>query len=58
LSIKAKETDKWNKETVFENLESVSNFFEEGAIGYSPNRTCFNGLELKAQLEVSFQKVL
>lgn len=48
LSIKAKETTTWNKESVFENLECVSNFFENGAVGYSPAKTGFDGLELKA----------
>lgn len=43
LSIKAKETDVWNTESVFENLDSVSDFFEQGAIGYSPNKNDFDG---------------
>jgi hypothetical protein len=47
LSIKAKETNSWNKESVFENLASVSEFFERGAIGYSPSKRQFEGLELK-----------
>ncbi|MFK7783536.1 MAG: DUF2071 domain-containing protein, partial [Crocinitomicaceae bacterium] len=47
LSIKASETDKWNSESVFENLYSVSNFFENGSVGYSPDKTDFDGLELK-----------
>ncbi|NEN25236.1 hypothetical protein G3O08_17200 [Cryomorpha ignava] len=48
LSIIAKETDKWNNESVFENLEHVSKFFENGSIGYSPYNMDFDGLELKA----------
>ncbi|WP_299157718.1 DUF2071 domain-containing protein [uncultured Tenacibaculum sp.] len=48
LSIKAKETDNWNKESVFKNLQHVSNFFEDGSIGYSPDKNNFDGLELKA----------
>lgn len=47
LSIIAKETDKWNNESVFENLEHVSKFFENGSIGYSPTNMDFDGLELK-----------
>ncbi len=48
LSIKAKETKIWNKESVFENLQCVSVFFENGSIGYSPSKNNFDGLELKA----------
>jgi len=48
LFIKAKETDTWNKESVFENLECVSNFFKDGSIGYSPHKNNFDGLELKS----------
>lgn len=49
LSIKAKEAKKWNDESVFENLECVSEFFEKGSIGYSPDKNDFEGLELKTQ---------
>jgi len=50
LSIQAKETTEWNKESVFENLDCVSEFFENGSVGYSPkeNNLNFDGLELKA----------
>lgn len=48
LSIKAKETNIWNKESVFKNLQSVSDFFENGSVGYSPDKNDFDGLELKA----------
>lgn len=48
LSIEANETDKWNQESVFEDLNCVSDFFENGSIGYSPNKHNFDGLELKA----------
>lgn len=48
LSIIAKETETWNNESVFENLECVSNFFEKGSVGYSPGANDFDGLELKA----------
>ncbi|MBQ0732770.1 DUF2071 domain-containing protein [Aquimarina celericrescens] len=47
LSIKAKETKDWNEESVFENLNCVSDFFENGSIGYSPHKNEFDGLELK-----------
>ena len=47
LSIKAKETDEWNNESVFEDLRCVSDFFKNGSIGYSPDKNTFDGLELK-----------
>ena len=58
LSIKASETDTWNTESIFENLECVSDFFEKGSVGYSPNKNSFDGLELKAKnWEVSVLEV-
>ncbi len=49
LSIKAKETTKWNTGSVFDSLECASDFFENGAVGYSPNKIgeTFDGLELR-----------
>ena len=47
LSIQAKETDDWNEESVFEDLASASTFFENGSVGYSPDKLDFDGLELK-----------
>ena len=49
LSIKAKETDQWNNESVFDDLSCVSDFFERGSIGYSPGKKDFDGLELRAK---------
>lgn len=49
LSIKAKETKKWNTESVFKDLNGVSNFFKNGSIGYSPDKNDFDGLELKTE---------
>jgi len=48
LSIKAKETTTWNTKSIFDNLEAVSSFFENGSMGYSPNENSFDGLRLKA----------
>jgi hypothetical protein len=48
LSIEAKETKEWNRESVFENIECVSKFFKNGSVGYSPGKNEFDGLELKA----------
>ena len=48
LSIRAKETNTWNKDSVFENLSCLSDFFEDGSIGYSPSKENeYDGLELK-----------
>lgn len=47
LSIKAKETEQWNQESVFDDLNSVSCFFENGSIGYSPDKQQYEGLQLK-----------
>jgi hypothetical protein len=49
LSVEAGETEDWNKRSVFKNLKSASDFFENGAIGYSPNKIVdvYDGLELK-----------
>ena len=49
LAIKAKETDNWNNESVFEDLHCASDFFEKGSLGYSPDRNDFDGLELRTQ---------
>lgn len=58
LSIKAKTTNDWNDESIFENLEDVSKFFENGSIGYSPNKKGYDGLQLKThQWKVSLLEV-
>lgn len=49
LSIEATETTDWNTESIFEDIECASDFFENGAVGYSPRKIgeTFDGLELK-----------
>lgn len=49
LSIKASETTEWNKDSIFESLNCASDFFEKGAVGYSPDKIGenYDGLELK-----------
>ena len=49
LSIKARETTKWNQNSMFKNLEHVSAFFEQGSVGYSAtkNNDNFDGLKLE-----------
>jgi hypothetical protein len=47
ISIDCEKTEKLNPNSIFENLENASNFFEAGAIGYSPNGNKYDGLKLK-----------
>lgn len=48
ISIDAKETLVFNENSIFENLENASVFFEKGDLGYSPNKEKFDGLRLNA----------
>lgn len=51
LSIKAKMTNEWNQESIFDSQDFASEFFKQGAVGYSPNKigNAFDGLELKTK---------
>jgi hypothetical protein len=60
MTIKAEETQNWNRESVFDSLGSASDFFKKGATGYCPDKSCngFDGLELRTyKWEVSPLKV-
>ena len=46
LAIKAKCTNQWNTESIFDSIESVSDFFKKGSVGYSPCKNNFDGLKL------------
>jgi hypothetical protein len=48
ISIDAEETDRFNPQSIFETLKNVSDFFEKGAVGYSPNKDKYEGLQLQA----------
>ena len=50
LAITATETNEWNPESVFDDLSCVSDFFENGSVGYSPEHKpgSYDGLELRA----------
>jgi hypothetical protein len=48
ISVDARETGVFNPASVFETLDNASNFFEKGAVGYSPNRDRYEGLRLEA----------
>ncbi len=51
LKIIARETKEWSTESIFENQDCASDFFKQGAVGYSPNKIgeAFDGLELKTK---------
>lgn len=48
ISIDASETNLFNEKSIFETLKNASDFFENGDLGYSPNKGKFDGLRLKA----------
>jgi len=47
ILIDAIETKSFNNNSIFENLNNASDFFESGDLGYSPNKGKFDGLRLK-----------
>ena len=47
ISIDAIEVETFDTNSIFETLENVSKFFENGSVGYSPNGNRFEGLKLK-----------
>jgi hypothetical protein len=47
ISIDAKETNRFDSTSIFESLENVSDFFEKGAVGYSPNKDKYEGIKLQ-----------
>ncbi len=47
ISIDAEEVANFDADSIFETLENVSAFFENGAVGYSPNKQKFDGLKLQ-----------
>lgn len=51
IDIKAKETESLNKDSIFPDLDCLSQFFENGAVGYSPDNkgNAFDGLELSTK---------
>lgn len=48
ISIDANKTKYFNSDSIFENLENASRFFETGSVGYSPAEKKYDGIELKA----------
>jgi Uncharacterized conserved protein (COG2071) len=47
ISIDGDKTEKLNPDSIFENLDKASKFFEGGSLGYSPNGDKYEGLQLK-----------
>jgi hypothetical protein len=47
ISIDASETNYFDPGSIFGTLENVSDFFEKGAVGYSPNGNGYEGLKLQ-----------
>lgn len=47
ISIDANKTNTLNPNSIFQNLDAASKFFEGGAVGYSPNGNKYDGLKLK-----------
>lgn len=48
ITIEAKKSESFNPNSIFQNLSTVSDFFENGRVGYSPNgKTKFDGMWLK-----------
>ena len=49
ISIDAKIADTFNKDSVFKDLDTASDFFKAGAMGYSPNGDRYEGLLLSTE---------
>lgn len=47
ISISAQQAESFDAESIFKNLETASDFFKNGSIGFSPNKSAYDGLELK-----------
>jgi hypothetical protein len=47
ISIDANKTENFDPNSIFQNLTNASSFFEGGAVGYSPNGSKYEGLQLK-----------
>jgi len=48
ILIDANESSLFDNKSIFKTLENASDFFENGDLGYSPNKDKFDGLRLKA----------
>ncbi|HXC04095.1 MAG TPA: DUF2071 domain-containing protein [Bacteroidia bacterium] len=50
LSVEASETEQFPTSSVFRSLEQASAFFKAGAVGFSPNKKNYDGLELRTDI--------
>jgi len=51
LEISARETTGWSAQSIFDDQNCASDFFRQGSLGYSPDKTgdVFDGIELKTK---------
>ncbi|CAN5853667.1 DUF2071 domain-containing protein [soil metagenome] len=47
ISISAKQSGSFEHNSIFKNLETASEFYKNGSIGFSPNKSGYDGMELK-----------
>ena len=47
ISVDCSKVEELNSDSIFENLDNASKFFETGSVGYSPNGDNYDGLKLK-----------
>lgn len=47
IAINAKQSANFNAGSIFKNLETASEFYKNGSIGFSPNKSGYDGMELK-----------
>jgi hypothetical protein len=47
ISVDCDKTDQLNPDSIFQNLDNASKFFEAGSVGYSPSGDKYDGLKLK-----------
>lgn len=47
IYIDAERTERLNEGSIFETIDNLSDFFESGSVGYSPNGKDFDGLKLE-----------
>lgn len=47
IGVAARQVAEFSSSSIFGNIETASEFFKNGAIGFSPNKSDYDGLELK-----------
>jgi hypothetical protein len=47
ISVDANTAEKYDSNSIFKDLQSASEFFRNGSIGYSPNQNDFDGVQLR-----------